>query len=154
MFTAQRGHEEAAKLLLNAGADVNFISGYWTPISLAARMGNVSIVKLLTKKVRCPLFSRSAPHGAILARQTISSEADAPLADKPADVRRQNGDWDTAKGAKPLLAGANGWNALHHASRAGHREVVRYPNRRTMPSPCHPPAYSWHPLPPPNHQKN
>jgi ankyrin repeat protein len=54
MFTVQKGHEEATKQLLNAGADVNFISGYWTPISLAARMGNLSILKLLLKKVRQP----------------------------------------------------------------------------------------------------
>jgi hypothetical protein len=52
MFTVHKGHEEATKQLLNAGADVNFLSGFWTPISLAARMGNLSILKLLLKQVR------------------------------------------------------------------------------------------------------
>jgi cytochrome c len=46
-FAIQRGHSEAATLLIERGADVNKMSNWGTPLHIAARKGNVEVVRSL-----------------------------------------------------------------------------------------------------------
>lgn len=46
-FAIQRGHTEAAMLLIDRGADVNRMSKWGTPLHIASRKGNAVVVKAL-----------------------------------------------------------------------------------------------------------
>jgi TolB protein len=139
----ERGQAKTARLLIEAGADVNTADRFAsTPLELAAWRGKREFVDLLLAKgARLPelgakwltILSLAAEHG--LEALFI------PLAEKSKDLKSAVGEdflSAAAKGGSPVIIGrllemgfdprfadAFGWTPLHYAARDGRVEALR-----------------------------
>ncbi|EWG51636.1 hypothetical protein FVEG_16826 [Fusarium verticillioides 7600] len=110
-WAAGYGHLGVVRLLLNAGADVNFVSNGETPLLLAVRSGRNNVLEQLLKK------------GPVVSSQTTVITQSA-LSRAASLGRTSMINLLISHGADALTADGSGWNPLHYAIAAGKRATL------------------------------
>ncbi|KAJ6605260.1 ankyrin repeat-containing domain protein [Mycena vulgaris] len=106
------GNENAVRLLLENGADLDLIINHWSPIATAASGGHEGIVRLLIEH-GATADAPGGQYGVALVEASDAGHATIveALVDNGADVNTHDGDHRTA---------------LATASRAGHERIVQF----------------------------
>ena len=143
MWASEYGNLEAAKLLIENGADVNAKDKYGDTALIEA--GHLEVVKLLIENGADVNVENEFGENALMrASEYGNLEKVKLLIEKEADVNAKNEDGKTAlmrasreghlevvkylieNGADVNAKSNNGWTALMRASYNGHLEVVKY----------------------------
>ena len=112
-FAIQRGHTDAALLLIKRGADVNRQSKFGTPLHISSRKGNAEIVQALLERGADPAVQGRDDETTPLHEAALggSVEAAALLLEYGADVNAET------RFREP---------PIHYAKKKGHEDIVRF----------------------------
>ncbi len=125
-WAAETDHAEPARILLDAGADIEAVTSWGaTPLDWAAVMGSVRVADLLLSRgARGFTLITAAALGMLEAvRATIESGADLRLQSRRGGGKSPDGEWpaDSAHMRGDVLS-----DAMYSAARNGHASVVAY----------------------------
>ncbi|KAL9083045.1 MAG: hypothetical protein Q9159_006024 [Coniocarpon cinnabarinum] len=112
VYASEQGYEDIVKLLLEAGADVNFQTSFKdSPLSIAARHGHLEVVRLLLD------------HGANVSSENVGAET--PLLEACNNGHDAIGELLVQRGAPvETLLKKGGQTAIHQAAKNGCVKIV------------------------------